>query len=120
MEEQLSWIPATPDFIEADVIRWTEAIWSDKKRGRGRKAKHVRLGKQQVTGQIVLIDDDYVHVKVIESVMLECDGAKDTSLRKSGETVRKKPNTLVNGGLERLLWEDEETRASIVCENNNK
>jgi len=107
------WLPAIKDFIIADVVRWTENIWSEKKRGRGKNAKNVLIGKQQVTGQITLIDD-YVHVKVIEAVMLEQNGAKDSHLRKADEILRKKPETLINGNVERLAWSDEAARASVI------
>ena len=50
MIDKPEWLPATMSFIEADVIRWIEAIWSEKKRGRGNKARNILIGKQQVTG----------------------------------------------------------------------
>ena len=120
MTEETTWLPATTSFIEADVVRWTEAIWSKKKRGRGKKARNVLLGKQRVTGQITQIDDEFVYIKVIEAVMVEKAGAKDGDLKKVGDIIRKKPSSLVNGGLERLLWSDKKSRADIIAEKNSK
>ena len=120
MTEETTWLPATTSFIEADVVRWTENIWSDKKQGRGKKAKHILLGKQQVTGQITNIDDEFVHIKVIEATLIEKVGASDRNLRKAGDIIRKKPKSLVNAGLERLLWSDEKSRADIITEKNSK
>ena len=116
MTDELNWMPASKDFIEADVIRWIEAIWSDKKRGRGKNARNVLIGKQQVTGQVTKIDDKFVHVKVIGAVMIEKDGAKPSHLRIEGTIIRKMPATLLKGELERLPWSDEENRAHILRE----
>ena len=120
MPDKPNWIAAGSDIIEADVIRWVEAIWSEKKRGRGKNAKNVLIGKQRVTGQITLIDDDYVHVKVIEAELIEDKGAKERRIRKTDDIIRKKPQSLTKGEVERLLWSDEESRANIVREKNNK
>lgn len=116
MTETPNWIPVCGAFIEADVVRWTEAIWSEKKRGRGKNAKNVLIGKQQVTGQITLIDDDFVHIKVIEAKFTEQAGAKPGQLRTVGDIIRKKPKTLSKSALERLLWSDEKSRADIIAE----
>ncbi len=120
MNEETTWLPATTDFMKADVVRWTEAIWSEKKRGRGKKARNVLIGKQQVTGQVTEIDKDFVHIKVIASEIIEKDGCKDSRLHKTDGIIRKKPKTLVNGKLERLLWSDEDSRSIIKAENNEK
>jgi len=120
MPDKPNWIAAGEDIIEADVVRWVEAIWSEKKRGRGKKARNVLIGKQRVTGQITLIDDDYVHVKVIEAELIEDKGAKERRIRKVDDIIRKKPQSLTKGEVERLLWSDEESRANIVREKNNK
>lgn len=110
------WIPATEDFIEADVIRWTEAVWSDKKRGRGKNAKYVMLAKQSVVGQIKGREGDYVLIEVI-SAEITPEGENKTyqTLRPyaPGSVIRKKPSTLVKNSIERLLWSDESARSSI-------
>jgi len=113
MGEENVWLPATTDFKKADVVRWTEAIWSKKKRGRGKKAKNVLIGKQQVTGQITEIDQDFIHIKVMSSILIEKDGARENLLHKVDHIIRKKPQTLVKGGLERLPWSEESAREIV-------
>ena len=90
MSEETVWLDATTDFIKADVVRWTEAVWSKKKRGRGKKARNVLLGKQLVTGQITDIDKDFVYIKVMSSALIEKDGANESMLHKVDNIIRKK------------------------------
>lgn len=119
MSQDEKWIPATDDFIAADVVRWTEPVWSDKKRGRGKNAKHVMLAKQQIVGQIEEIDGDYVAIKVISAEII-VEGEKKTYRpllpREIGSVVRKKPATLAKNGIERRPWSDETARNAIVSE----
>lgn len=113
------WIPAAEDFIEADVIRWTEPVWSDKKRGKGKNAKYVILAKQSVVGQIKGREGDYVLIEVI-SAEIAPEAEKTTSQRlypyEIGTTIRKKPATLTKNGLERRLWSDESARNAVIAE----
>ena len=119
MSDDEKWVPATDDFIAADVIRWIEPVWSDKKRGRGKNAKHVMLAKQQIIGQIEEIDSDYVSIKVISAEII-VEGEKKTYRpllpREIGSIVRKKPATLVKNGIERRLWSDESARKAVTGE----
>ena len=117
------WIPAAEDFIEADVIRWTEPVWSDKKRGKGKSAKYIMLAKQSVIGQIKGREGDYVLIEVI-SAEIAPEAGKMTSQTlypyEIGTTIRKKPVTLTKNALERRLWVDENTRQHVVAEENKK
>jgi hypothetical protein len=111
------WIPAAEDFIEADVIRWTEPAWSDKKRGKGKNAKYVMLAKQSVVGQIKGREGDYVLIEVI-SAEIAPEAGKTTSQTlypyEIGTTIRKKPATLSKNDLERRLWSDETARNAVL------
>ena len=117
MSDTENWIEMSGAYITGDVVRWTENIWSKKKRGRGKSAKNVLIGKQLVTGQIKEISSGYLHIKVLEVEMLEADGAKESRLHPVGEVIVKKPATLSKGNALRLLWTDEENRANILLEN---
>jgi len=110
MTYETEWIAAGEDLTTGDVIRWTENIWSDRKKGRGKAAKHKLIGKQQVTGQIETIDDEFVHVKVIEAIILESETSKPLKTYAKDEALRKKAATLNKGNAERLPWSDEEAR----------
>ena len=110
MTDETEWIAAAEDLTPGDVIRWTENIWSDRKKGRGKAAKHKITGKQQVTGQIEEISEEFVHVKVIEAVIVLNETAKPLKTYLKDETLRKKPQTLTKGDVQRLPWSDEDAR----------
>lgn len=44
------WIPCGSGFIEADVIRWKEAVWEKRRRRRGRA---VNAGERIVVAEVV-------------------------------------------------------------------
>lgn len=111
MTDDTEWIAAAEDLTPGDVIRWTENIWSDRKKGRGKAAKHKIAGKQQVTGQIEEISQEFVHVKVIEAVIVLNETVKPLNTYVKDDTLRKKPQTLLKGDVQRLPWSDEEARA---------
>lgn len=117
------WIPAAEDFIEADVIRWTEPVWSDKKRGRGKNAKYVMLAKQSVVGQIKGREGDYVLIEVI-SAEIAPEGENKTYQTlhpyAPGSVIRKKPASLNKNCLERRLWSDETVRDAVLAEPEYK
>jgi len=111
MTDDTEWIAAAEDLTTGDVIRWTENIWSDRRKGRSKAAKHKIIGKQQVTGQIEEISQEFVHVKVIEAVILEKETSKPLATYTKDETLRKKAVTITKGNVERLPWSDEDARS---------
>jgi hypothetical protein len=110
------WEQATRNFLEADVIEWTEAIWPP---STSRKKKPRPWGKQTVTGQITGIDGDFVSVLVLKALITENEYSAELRTHKVGSTIRKKRETLLKGSPERLHWSEEDVRAALLSETHN-
>lgn len=107
------------EFIVGDVVEWTEAMWPPK---RGKK-KQRPLGEQKAIGQIAEIDGDFIKITVLKSEITKNDAIKDLYSHKVGTTIARKRATLLRGKPERLLWSEEEVRATLLtppAAGNNK
>jgi hypothetical protein len=104
------WVPAE-DFIAADVIRWTEAIFD-----RRRKGKALRIGERALAGEVIeRTDDGWVRVLLRAASVTKADFAgKTIPPLNPGETIRRGLKTILRGSPERLLWSDESARVAIV------
>lgn len=111
MSDETEWIATAEDFMEGDVIRWTENIWSERKFGRKKSQKPKVTGKQAVTGQIEEIGAEFITIKVLAAEVTESTTAKTREPYKPAQMIRKKAATLIKGNVERLPWSDEEARA---------
>jgi hypothetical protein len=107
------WIPTGDQFIEADVIRWTEGVFRPR-RGKGRAAK---LGERLLVAEVLRQDSEWVYLLVrhceVVSVMtgrLE----RQVPLLHNGTETKRKRNTIARGKAERLLWSDENVRSMIA------
>jgi len=103
------WLPCGGGFIEADVIRWTEAVWHKSRRGRATKA-----GERQVTAEVIGDAEGWVQLLVRDCRPLGHEPLAGTLLTAGSETRRKR-QTIEKGRPERLLWSDEAARASLVA-----
>ena len=108
----MTWEHAPDDFLEADVIEWTEAIWPP---STSRKKKRRPWGKQTVTGQITKIDGDLVTVLVLRARITENNYSSELRPHKIGTTIAKKRQTLLKGNPERLHWSEEDVRAMLAA-----
>lgn len=109
------WVPVGNDFIEADVIRWKEGVFKNK-RGKSRKA--VRIGERLVTAEVLKMDNQgWVNllVRACEVVSLGWNIRELPLLPKETE-IKRKCTTISRGNAERLLWSDESARASVAGE----
>jgi hypothetical protein len=110
------WIFCESDFIEADVIRWKEAVWE--KRG-PKQGRSIHIGDRLLTAEVIGEDPDsgFVTLLVREDRVLE-DKTRRKTIRplKKDERVRRKRATLERGRPERLLWSDEGARANLTME----
>lgn len=104
------WVPAE-DFIAADVIRWTEAIFE-----RRRKGKALRIGERALAGEVVeRTNDGWVRVILRAASITKADFAgKTIPPLKPGETIKRGLKTILRGKPERLLWSDESARAEVI------
>jgi hypothetical protein len=107
-----SWIPCSDGFIEADVVRWSEAVW---KTGRRKGGRPVKFGERSVTAQVGRIDGEWVLLHVVEGrVTGEKQGRTITEVRKKGQEIRRKRHSIERGTPERLRWSDESARAAVA------
>lgn len=105
-----TWIPAE-DFIAADVIRWTEAIFD-----RRRKGKALRIGERALAGEVVeRTNDGWVRILLRAGVVTKAEFAgKPIPPLKTGDTIKRGLKTILRGKPERLLWSDESARAEVI------
>lgn len=111
------------EFVESDVVEWTEAIWppnhsrrrNERRGGRGRAAPRP-WGKQKVTAQITAVDGDFVKLTILKSEITENIIGSELKPHKVGTTITKKRQTLQRGEPERLLWSEEDVRKALLSE----
>jgi hypothetical protein len=107
------WIACGEVFIEADVIRWKEAVWKPKAR---RNSRAVKIGDRTMTAQVLKLTPDgwaLLVVKKCETTNAETWWRTIPAL-KAGAELRRRPATLSRGRVERLPWSDESARAAVV------
>lgn len=105
------WIEAK-DFIAADVIRWKEGVFDDRRRG-----KPLRIGERQVAAEVLQRGEDgWVRLLVRACTITKNEAAgKAVQSLKAGEQIRRASKTLLRGKVERLLWDDESARAAVLA-----
>ncbi len=106
-----NWVPCGGGFIEADVIRWKEAAWEQRKRRRGRA---VNAGERIVVAEVIRDHGDgWLELLIRDSTVLsEKKGWVLSPLPKDAQ-VRRRRRTIERGNPERLLWSDESARAAL-------
>ena len=110
------WIPVGDGFIEADVIRWLEPVFKNRRRG-----KPSKVGERLVTAEVLREagKDGWVYLLVRLSEAVSAYPGWNLSdvvpAPKDTET-RRRFGTIVKGGAERLAWSDESARAIVAGE----
>ncbi len=107
------WIPCGEAFIEADVIRWREAVWKPKAR---KNSRAVRIGERTITAQVLKVMPEgwvVLVVKRCETTNAEIWWRTIPAL-KPGAELRRRPATLERGRVERLPWSDESARSAVA------
>lgn len=102
------------EFVESDVVEWTEAIWPPNHSRRRKKSRP--WGKQKVTAQITAVDGDFVKLTVLRSSITENIIGSALKPHKIGTPLTKKRQTLLHGEPERLLWSEEDVRNALLAE----
>lgn len=104
------WVEAK-DFIVADVIRWTEAVFLDRRRG-----KALRIGERQVAAEVLERGEDgWVRLLVRTCAITKADVTGTTvQVLKSGTVIKRAVKTVLRGKVERLLWDDESARTAVL------
>lgn len=110
LETDREWIEAG-DFIAADVIRWTEAVFDRK----GRSKKAVKIGERRVTAEVLEHDGDWARLLVRACEITRDEQAGRTVEKFKPETsIKRASKTIRRGKAERLRWNDETKRDSVV------
>jgi hypothetical protein len=104
------WIPAT-DFIAADVVRWTEGVFDNRRRG-----KALRIGERVIAAEVLHRGDDGWVRLLVRACMITKDeqAGRTIPVFKAGESLRRGVKTLLRGKTERLLWSDESARNAVL------
>jgi hypothetical protein len=108
-------MPVGDGFIEADVIRWKEPVFKNRRRGRP-----LQLGERLVTAEVLRDDgaSGWVDLLVRHS---EAGSARwgsnlsDLQLPPVGAATKRRRRTILRGNPDRLAWSDESARASVVA-----
>ncbi len=111
--EMVKWIACGDRFIEADVIRWREAVWKPKPR---KNSRPVKIGERLVTAQVLKREPGgWVRHSISQC---ETQNAENWTARISplelGAVVRRKLDTIKRGKPQRLHWTDETARNAVV------
>lgn len=105
------WIEAK-DFIAADVIRWKEGVFDNRRRG-----KALRIGERQVAAEVLQRGEDGWVRLLVRACTITKDEVAGRTVQslKAGEPIRRSIKTLMRGKVERLLWDDESARAAVLA-----
>lgn len=107
----VEWIPCGSGFIEADVIRWNEAVWHKLRRGKGRT---VNVGNRMVIAEVIRDEGEWVDLLVRDCIVLGETTSRKVAPLPKNQGVRRKRRTIEKAKPERLLWSDETARAVLV------
>ncbi len=102
------------EFVESDVVEWTEAIWPPSHSRHRKKSRP--WGKQKIVAQIAHIEGDFVKLTVLKASVIENLIGSDLKPHKVGATITKKRPTLLRGNPERLLWSEEDVRTALLSQ----
>lgn len=116
------WIEHDGNYIDGDVLRWKQPIWSDEGPRRSKKKKVTKLGERRVTAQFLLTEQSpsaegkgSVRLTVLkDEILLNTYDIPLTFLKKDTVIVKKK-TTISKGGPERLRCPDEGGRSWAVA-----
>lgn len=108
----MAWEKSDSNFVESDVVEWTEAIWPPSHSRRRKKSRP--WGKQKVIAQITAIDGDFIKLTILKSEITENILGSELKPHKVGSTITKKRTTLLHGEPGRLLWSEEDVRRTLL------
>lgn len=117
------WLECGGDVIEADVIRFSDAVFE--RGGRTGKGKPVKMGALEITAEVVadLPDaSDGLLVLRVQSLRVVDDryGRLRHSIKSGDEIRRRKASLLKWGDPRRLPWSDESARAVVVADHASR
>lgn len=108
------WVPVGDDFIVADVIRWREGVFKNR---RSKKGKAIKLGERLMIAEVLREEVGWVYLLVRGCEVLSATigrNPSDVPVLAKGIEAKRKRATIVRGKPERLLWSDESARALLT------
>ena len=107
------WLPVGDGFVGADVIRWKEPAFRDRRGG-----KPVHVGERLVTAEVLEAGGDgWVHLLVRASEVLSPAAGwnvSDVPLPPKDSETKRRRRTIARGHAERLAWSDESARSLVA------
>jgi hypothetical protein len=108
------WIPVGDGFIEADVIRWKEPVFKNRRSGRA-----ALVGDRVVFAEVLRESDadGWVYLMVRRSEVVSAKigwSLSDVLLPAIGTETKRQLRTIFRGNPERLAWSDESARAIVA------
>lgn len=104
----MPWINCGPEFIETDVIRWTEGVFRPSHWGR--KGKRIRVGERVIIAQVM--HDTRNLAGEVDLRVIKSEGKYPLH---ADEQVMRRRRTLSREETERLAWTEEEARNSVLA-----
>ena len=93
-----NWIKCGEDFIIGDVVRWTEAIWPERK-GKSKKKKPEKIGERRVTAAVLTIDTKgFIRLSVMKDEITANKYEMPLKPLKKDQVIVKKRATIGRGG----------------------
>ena len=111
------WIPCGSGFIEADVIRWKEAVWGPRNARRpGPGKKNIRIGDRMVMAEVLgeADEDGWVWLLIRGCEVISAKPGRTIETLKNGEKTKRQLRNVMRGKPERLPWSDEGARDQLV------
>lgn len=107
------WVSASECFIEADVIRWNESVFQNRRRGKG---KPLRIGERQVIAEVLRTDRDGWVFLLVRACTITADNFAGRNILplKFEAQIKRAQKTILRGKPERLLWSDESARDVLL------
>ena len=111
-DDELPWSSDVSRLAVSDVLRWSEAIWPERKRARGKGRKAAPWGEQRVTAQLLEVDaKGYLKLRVMKAALTKNEHQMPLKCHAKGNVIVKKRDTIMRGQPQRLPWSDEAQRA---------
>ena len=107
-------------FIQADVIRWREAVWERPQRRRRSQPEEepaVKIGERLVTAEVLRDADRAGWVRLLVracEIVRDRTGGRRVHALKAGEEIKRKSDTIRRGKPERLAWSEEGVREALA------
>jgi hypothetical protein len=110
-----AWVECGAAFIKADVVRWREAVFEERRKGR----KSAFLGEREVVAEVLGEPDCKGFLKLLVRNCRVVSTSKKAGLAAppllpKGADIRRRDKTLLKNGLHRMAWEDEAARDLVA------